>query len=145
MGALLDRALDALNQALALTPDEKVAAKVDHYEAIIVDISTHTDELQASNADLVQLVSSLEAQKVDLESALADAQEIANDLATQYNKLPEVPADQLTVVSDLGKAKINHGVEFKGKIYTPADLANEPDVVEQLLSMNSSSVTLLED
>ena len=109
-----------------------------------LDQSNQEDKANVESL-LQDKIKDLESTIVDLESALADAQEIANDLATQYNKLPEVPADQLTVVSDLGKAKINHGVEFKGKIYTPADLANDPDVVEQLLSMNSSAVTLLED
>ena len=156
MGALVDKAIAALSEAYTLSPEQKVAFHIENYKSKIVLMDNANEvlikELEVQKTNSGNTIDALnnqidfltgEVKRLDVE--LVEAQGIAEEALKGYNKVADQAPVALEIDVQSGTAKIIFGVNFNGKDYTAAELAENVEVVEELLAIGSGAITVVED
>lgn len=174
MGLLVDKALEALTVLKDLPLDERSTAAVKSLEEAYNDFRLKADEtvqtLKDENqtlreqlsqvgtdydgivADIKKENESLQEQITDqddeiesLHIQLKEAEELLQEALQAYNTAAVQPANNLETEVGGKRVQVNFGVHHNGVQYSAADLAESPEVVEELIAIGSGSITILED
>jgi len=132
---------DYIADLQALDTEEKYPVKEDHN---VEDIRIRIEliEGQKKVAELSEEITTLEEEK----TALAEANEELNrKLLDAETNASNTTNELLVTLKGKGKVNVLHGVRHKGKPYTKEELAENEELVAELLKKGSSAVQLINE
>lgn len=95
--------------------------------------------------ELTQEVERLTTENETLRQENTELKGIVSDLSKENRQLAETKGNPnpLVTLADGRKVQLNHGITYKGHVYSVQQLAGRPDLVEILLANNSTAATLI--
>ena len=165
MGDLVDLVLEKVKNLASgiYDPEAMVALKAAHADEVSAILKKAAEEQATLQEEIACYKSAIEALNKDVESykeqltqqdqetedlrtQLRETQELLDDAVQQVNDTPgKAPQPSETTSASGKKVKVNFGVHLNGKQYSVADLVEDPEAIEELITIGSGSITLIEE